>query len=97
MAEYRVGGAFRPEVERQAQWIEDNRPDLQPTRVIRSGDPWVRLVITIDADSEAGAVAQAQEAFQDGARRAGVAGSETGPTGSDAWLVSEDPPAHYQP
>src|SRR5712691_1937194 len=97
MAEYRVGGAFDAKARRQVEWIEANRPDLQPVPVIKAGDPLVHLVITLDADDEEEALAQAEDAFQESERHAGVSESDAGPTGMEVWLVSEDPPAHYQP
>ena len=97
MAEYRVGGAFEAKARRQVEWIEANRPDLQPVPVIKAGDPLVHLVITLDADDEEDALAQAEDAFLESEHHAGVSESDAGPTGMEVWLVSEDPPADYKP
>ena len=56
MADYHVGVAVSAKVERRVAWVEANRADLQPTRVASPGDDLVRLILRVDARSEADAV-----------------------------------------
>jgi hypothetical protein len=99
MASYRVGVALLRQAERQLAWIDENRADLQPIRVLGATDGLVRLVLTFDAMGEADAIEQITELFEKAARETGddVSPSRAGPIGMHAWKVGDDPPPEYQP
>jgi hypothetical protein len=99
MAPYRVGVALLRQAERQLAWIDENRADLQPVRVLGAQDGLVRLVLTFDAMSEAGAIEQITDLFEKAARETGddVSPSRAGPIGMHAWKVGVDPPPEYGP
>jgi hypothetical protein len=99
MAPYRVGVALLRQAERQLAWIDENRADLQPVRVLGAPDGLVRLVLTFDAMSEADAIEQITDLFEKAARETGddVSPSRAGPIGMHAWKVGDDPPPEYEP
>ena len=98
MAQYRVGVAVSPKVERRAAWIEANRPDLHPTRIQGAGDELVRLVLSFEAPTEADAVEQAMGVFDRAARMTadGISSSNLGVVGAQAWQASEIAPDDYR-
>ena len=98
MADYCVGVAVSPKVERRVAWVEANRGDLQPTRVGGVGDELVRLVLRFEARSEADAVEQAMAVFDRAARMTadGSAGSNLGVVGAKAWKASDAAPDDYR-
>jgi hypothetical protein len=98
VAEYRVGVSVSPKVEGRATWIEANRADLQPTRVLRASDDLVRLVLTFEARSEADAVEQAMAVFDRAARMTadGRSASNLGVVGAEAWKAGDTAPDDYR-
>ena len=98
VAEYRVGVSVSPKVEGRAAWIEANRADLQPTRIRRTGDDLVRLVLTFEARTEADAVEQAMAVFDRAARMTadGRSASNLGVVGAAAWKASDTAPNDYR-
>ena len=98
VAEYRVGVAVSPKVERRAVWIEANRADLQPIRVNGAGDDLVRLVMSFEAPTEADAVEQAMAVFDRAARMTAhdISASNLGVVGAEAWKAGDRPPADYR-
>jgi hypothetical protein len=98
VAEYRVGVAISPKVERRAAWIEANRADLQPMRVSGTGDDLVRLVMSFEAPTEADAVEQAMAVFDRAARITAhdIAASNLGVIGAEAWKAGDPPPDAYR-
>ena len=97
MADYRVGVAVSPKVERRVAWVEANRADLRPRRT-GAGEDLVRLVLSLQARSEADAVEQAMAVFDQAARMTadGLSGSSLGVVGAEAWIASETAPADYR-
>jgi hypothetical protein len=85
-------------VERRAAWIEANRADLRPTRVRRIGDDLVRLVLSVQAPTEADAVEQAMAVFDRAAQMTsdGRSASHLGVVGAQAWTASDVAPADYR-
>ena len=98
MADYRVGVAVSPKVERRIAWVEANRADLRPRRVGGAGDDLVRLVLSFEAHSEADAVEQAMAVFDHAARMTadGLSGSSLGVVGAEAWIATETAPPVYR-
>ena len=94
-----MGVALLRQAERQLAWIDENRANLQPVRVLGAQDGLVRLVLTYDATSEADAVEQATHLFEKAARAVGddVSASQAGPMGIHVWKVGDDPPPEYGP
>jgi hypothetical protein len=95
--EYRVGVSVSPKVERRLAWIEANRADLQPIRVGRSGDDVVRLVLSVEAPTEADAVEQAMAILDRAAlmTAGGISASSLGVVGAEAWKAGDPSPADY--
>ena len=79
-------------------WVEDHRADLQPTRVAAAGDDLVRLILRIEARSEADAVEQAMAVFDTAARMTadGIAGGNLGVVGAKAWKAGDAAPDDYR-
>ena len=98
VADYRVGVSLSPKAEGHAAWIEANRADLQPTRVHRTGDDLVRLVLAFEARSEADAVEQAMAVFDRAARMTadGSPASHLGVVGAAAWKAGDTAPDDYR-
>jgi hypothetical protein len=98
VAEYRVGVSVSPKVGRRVAWIEANRADLTPTRVRSATDDLVRLVISLEAHSEADAVEQAMAVFDRAARMTAdsISASNLGVVGAEAWMASDAAPRDYR-
>jgi hypothetical protein len=98
VAEYRVGVAVSPKVERRVTWIEANRIDLQPTRVRGAGEDVVRLVLSFEAPNEADAVEQAMAVFDRAARMTAdsMSASNLGVVGAEAWKAGDPAPGIYR-
>ncbi|HEX9096415.1 MAG TPA: hypothetical protein VF990_09965 [Candidatus Dormibacteraeota bacterium] len=98
MADYRVGVAVSPKVERRVVWVEANRTDLRPRRAGGAGDDLVRLVLSFQARNEADAVEQAMAVLDQAARMTadGLSGSSLGVVGAQAWIATETPPPVYR-
>jgi hypothetical protein len=98
MADYCVGVAVSPKVERRVAWVEDHRADLQPTRVAAAGDDLVRLILRVEAHSEADAVEQAMAVFDRAARMTAdrIAGSNLGVVGAKVWKANDTAPDDYR-
>ena len=98
MTDYRVGVAVSAKVERRVAWVEGNRADLQPTRVAGTGDGLMRLVLRIEARSEADAIEQAMAVFDRAARMTadGIAASNLGVVGAKVWLGDDAAPDDYR-
>jgi hypothetical protein len=98
VADYRVGVAVSPKVERRVAWVESNRADLQPTRVAGTADGLVRLVMRIEARSEADAIEQAMAVLDRAARMTsdGIAASNLGVVGAKVWQANDAAPDDYR-
>ena len=97
MAAYRVGVTVSPKVERRVGWIETNRADLQPIRVRATEEDVVRVVLSLDAPTEADAVEQAMAVFDRAARLTtnGISVSNLGVVGAQAWKANDPSPHDY--
>jgi hypothetical protein len=98
MPDYRVGVSVSPKVERRITWIEANRADLKPTRLGGTDDDVVRVVLSVEARTEADAVEQAMAVLDRAARMTadGISASNLGVVGAQAWKASEASPNDYR-
>jgi hypothetical protein len=99
MAEYRVGVTVLRLAEPRVGWIEANRADLQPARVLGAADGLLRLVLTFDARTEEDAVEEAMAVFERAADRLTAAGTfvtDPGVLAVEAWKARDAPPEQYQ-
>ena len=64
MAEYRVGVAVLRLAEPQLAWIDANRADLKPARVLGASDGLRHLVLTFAARTEEDAIEQGMAVFE---------------------------------
>ena len=98
MAGYRVGVTVSPKVERWVAWIEANCADLQPLRVRAAGSDVVRVVLSVEAPTEADAVEQAMAVFDRAARMTadGLSPSSLGVVGAQAWKANDPSPHDYR-
>jgi hypothetical protein len=78
--------------EPQLAWIEANRVDLQPARVLGASDGLLRLVLTSEGRTEEDAVEQAMAVFERAADRLTAAGTfvtDPGVLAVEAWKASD--------
>jgi len=99
MAGFRVGFTVNPKAEPYITWLEENRPNLQLTRVFTGRDPRPHIVVTVDATDTDDAGEQAVAAWEEArasTRLPGIYATEAAPIArTDAWKVAEDPPTGY--